>query len=66
MNTRTKSILKASLNEFACTTKNKQKNMVHHVQKSLKVHTNGLNSIGMGLDEDRVQASKIFLRTLKN
>ena len=62
MTTRAKEILKDGINIYKAIPSDKKQELIQTVQNNLKVHYNGLNTIGMGLDEDKVVAGKVFLR----
>jgi hypothetical protein len=51
-----------SLADYHEATKVKQAFMVGHVRRQLTKHFYGMEHIGMGLNEDDVQAAKVFLR----
>ena len=58
----TKSILTRSINVFLSSSEKDKVEMVSMVQNNLKTHYNALNTIGMGLDNNKVVAGEIFLR----
>lgn len=62
MTPRTKHILLEAINIFKASPSEKKKEHIQTIQNNLKVHYNGLKSIGMGLDDDMVKAGEIFLR----
>lgn len=62
MTPRTKLILKDGINVFKAISSDKKQELIQTVQSNLKRHYNGLKTIGMGLDEDKVRAGEIFLR----
>ena len=66
MTPRTKEILKDAINIYNAVPSDKKEELIQTVQNNLKVHYNGLNNIGIGLDEDKVLAGEIFLRVFKN
>lgn len=66
MNIRTKEILKDVINIYNAIPNDKKEELVVTVQNNLKVHYNGLNNIGIGLDEDKVLAGEVFLRIYKD
>lgn len=62
MTTRAKEILKDAIHIYNAVPSDKKEELVVTVQNNLKVHYNGLNNIGIGLDEDKVLAGEVFLR----
>lgn len=64
MNTRTKEILRTSINSYN-TLPDKQ-GSVDIVKENLILHYHSLDTIGIGLDADKVRAGEIFLRLVKN
>ena len=66
MTPRTKEILKDAINIYNAVPSDKKEELIQTVQNNLKVHYNGLNNIGIGLDEDKARAGAIFLRVFKN
>lgn len=58
----TKAILTRSINMFLEASDKDKEEMVAMVQNNLKAHYNALNTIGLGLDENKVVAGEIFLR----
>ena len=66
MTPRTKEILKDAINIYNAVPSDKKEELIQTVQNNLKVHYNGLNNIGIGLDEDKVLAGAIFLRIFKS
>jgi hypothetical protein len=64
MNTRTKEILKEGINIHRAL--NMPQTHVNQIKENLKMHYNGLNNIGIGLDSDMVRAGEIFLRIFNN
>ena len=62
MTTQAKVILKDAINIYEASPSDKKKELIQSVQNNLKIHYASLNSIGIGLDEDKVTAGKIFLR----
>ena len=58
----TKSILTRSINVFLSSSEKDKAEMVSVVQNNLKTHYNALKTIGIGLDNNKVVASEIFLR----
>ena len=63
MTPRTKEILKDALNIYkAMLNPDDKQNLINSVKKNLSIHYNGINTIGIGLDEDKVRAGEIFLR----
>lgn len=62
MNARTKAILERSLNDMKGKTQAEKEEMVSIVIEQLTLNKKGIDTIGIGLDEDMVQAGKIFLR----
>ena len=65
MTPRTKEILKDAINIYNAVPSDKKEELIQTVQDNLKVHYNGLNTIGMGLYEDKVRAGEIFLKIFK-
>lgn len=66
MTTRAKEILKEGINLYSAVPNYSKAGMIETVKANLKVHYNGLNTIGMGLEADKVVAGEIFLRIFKN
>ena len=66
MTLRTKEILKDAINIYNAVPSDKKEELIQSVQNNLKVHYNGLNNVGIGLDEDKVLSAKLFLRIYKN
>ena len=66
MTPRAKEILRDAINIYNAVPSDKKEELIQTVQNNLKVHYNGLNNIGIGLDEDKVLAGAIFLRVFKN
>lgn len=66
MTQRTKEILKDAIHIYNAVPSDKKEELIQTVQNNLKVHYNGLNSIGIGLDEDKVLAGEMFLRIYKD
>lgn len=62
MTTRTKEILKDAIHIYNAVPSDKKQELIQTIQNNLKVHYDSLNSIGIGLDEDKVVAGKVFLR----
>lgn len=65
MTPRTKYILKDAINVFKAVSSEEKIKLIATVQNNLNVHYNGLETIGVGLDEDKVKAGEIFLRIFK-
>lgn len=65
MTPRTKYILKDAINVFKAVSSYEKINLISTVQNNLNVHYNGLETIGIGLDKDKVKAGEIFLRIFK-
>ena len=65
MTPRTKYILKDAINVFKAVYSEEKIKLIATVQNNLNVHYNGLETIGVGLDEDKVKAGEIFLRIFK-
>lgn len=65
MTTRAKEILKDGINIYKAIPSDKKQELIQTVQNNLKVHYDSLNSIGIGLDEDKIVAGKVFLRIFK-
>lgn len=65
MTPRTKYILKDAINVFKAVSSEEKINLISTVQNNLNVHYNGLETIGIRLDEDKVKAGEIFLRIFK-
>ena len=65
MTPRAKTILKDALNIYKAISSDKKQELISTVQNNLKTHYNGLKTIGMGLDRDKVVAGEIFLRINK-
>jgi hypothetical protein len=63
MNTRTKEILKEGI--LIYNAMNDKQAMISKVEENLSIHYNGIKTIGIGLDEDKVAAGEIFLRIFK-
>lgn len=55
-------VLKNSLEQYNKSDEKRKKELVKMVEDNLKSHENGLKTIGMGLDEDMVNAGKEFLK----
>lgn len=66
MTPRTKEILKDAINIYNAVPNDKKEELIQTVQNNLKVHYNGLNNIGIGLDEDKVLAGEMFIRIFKS
>lgn len=66
MTPRTKEILKDAINIYNAVPSDKKEELIQTVQNNLKVHYNGLNNIGIGLDEDKVLAGEMFIRIFKD
>ena len=66
MTPRTKEILKDAINIYNATPSDKKEELIQTVQNNLKVHYNGLNNIGIGLDEDKAMAGEMFIRIFKS
>lgn len=64
MNTRTKEILRTSIILYEALPGKEE--IISQLKEHLKIHYNGINTIGVGLDEDKVRAGEIFLRIVKN
>lgn len=62
MTTKSKQALRDGINIYNATPSDKKQELVQSVKNNLKVHYNGLKTIGIGLDEDLVVAGKVFLR----
>lgn len=58
----TKTILREGINTFLASTNEEKERLIAKVQNNLKVHYNGLKTIGVGLEKDKVVAGEIFLR----
>ena len=65
MTPRTKYILKDAINVFKAVSSYEKQNLIATIQNNLNIHYNGLETIGIGLDEDKVKAGEIFLRIFK-
>lgn len=65
MTPRAKEILKDAINIYNAIPSDKQQELIVTVQNNLKVHYDSLNTIGMGLDEDKVRAGEIFLKIFR-
>lgn len=65
MTPRTKYILKDAINVFKAVSSYEKQNLIATIQNNLNIHYNGLETVGIGLDEDKVKAGEIFLRIFK-
>lgn len=62
MTPRAKYILKDAIHIFNAIPSDKKEELIQIVEKNLSIHYNGLKTIGIGLDKDKVVAGEIFLR----
>lgn len=62
MTPRAKYILTDAIHIFRAIPSDKKAELILSVQNNLKVHYNGLKTIGVGLEKDKVVAGEIFLR----
>jgi hypothetical protein len=62
MTIRTKNILREAINIYTAIPIEKKEELIETVKSNLSIHYNGLNTIGMGLEKDKVRAAEIFLR----
>lgn len=65
MTPKTKYILKDAINTFKAVSSYEKENLISTVQNQLNIHYNGLKTIGIGLEKDKVKAGEIFLRIFK-
>lgn len=62
MTTRVKEILKEAIHIYNAIPIDGKVLLIDRVKSNLSMHYNGVKTIGIGLDIDKVQAGEIFLR----